>query len=129
MKINKLEIKNYKNCKYKNLDIFLSLEQTIKKLMIEENSLEALVFVLYGQDDQEYQQNSESMYISIEFEFDFSTYKVVREFNSENIKSYARIFKNNEIMANGIIQTTISVTTLLQMNKEIFIEKIKSFCN
>lgn len=56
MKINKLEIKNYKNCKYKNLDIFLSLEQTIKKLMIEENSLEALVFVLYGQDDQEYQQ-------------------------------------------------------------------------
>lgn len=129
MKINKLEIKNYKNCKYKNLDIFLSLEQTIKKLMIEENSLEALVFVLYGQDDQEYQQNSESMYISIEFEFDFSTYKVVREFNSENIKSYARIFKNNEIMANGIIQTTISVTTLLQMNMEIFIEKIKSFCN
>lgn len=129
MKINKLEIKNYKNCKYKNLDIFLSLEQTIKKLMIEENSLEALVFVLYGQDDQEYQQNPESMYISIEFEFDFSTYKVVREFNSENIKSYARIFKNNEIMANGIIQTTISVTTLLQMNKEIFIEKIKSFCN
>ncbi len=105
------------------------MEQTIKKLMIEENSLEALVFVLYGQDDQEYQQNSESMYISIEFEFDFSTYKVVREFNSENIKSYARIFKNNEIMANGIIQTTISVTTLLQMNKEIFIEKIKSFCN
>ena len=129
MKINKLEIKNYKNCKYKNLDIFLSLEQTIKKLMIEENSLEALVFVLYGQDDQEYQQNSESMYISIEFEFDFSTYKVVREFNSENIKSYAKISKNNEIMANGIIQTTISVTTLLQMNKEIFIEKIKSFCN
>jgi exonuclease SbcC len=67
---------------------------------------------------------SEPPAVSLEFEFDSFTYKVIREFRGKTLTANAKLYKNEELITTGAKEVTNSIIKLVKMNKDAFMHTL-----
>ena len=94
---------------------------------------EAILFALYGElktkGSKDLIRNSsvsekEPVSVSLEFEFDGLTYKVVREFRGKALSANAKFYKNEELITTGAKEVTNSIVKLVKMSKDAFMHTL-----
>src|SRR5574344_272324 len=94
---------------------------------------EAILFALYGElknkGSKDLIRNSsvsekEPVSVSLEFEFDGLTYKVVREFRGKSLSANTKFYKNEELVTTGAKEVTNSIVKLVKMGRDSFMHTL-----
>lgn len=134
MILNNLELVNFKKYTQKSF----SFEEGLVGIMGKNGSgkstiFEAILFALYGElktkGSKDLIRNSsvsekEPVSVSLEFEFDGLTYKVVREFRGKALSANAKFYKNEELITTGAKEVTNSIVKLVKMSKDAFMHTL-----
>jgi exonuclease SbcC len=134
MILNKLELVNFKKYTNKTFTFDEGLVGIIGKNGSGKSTIfEAILFALYGEllsrGSKELIRNSsvsekEPVSVSLEFEFDGLTYKVVREFRGKALSANAKFYKNEELITTGAKEVTNSIVKLVKMSKDAFMHTL-----
>lgn len=134
MILNNLELINFKKYTQKSFSFEEGLVGIIGKNGSGKSTIfEAILFALYGElktkGSKDLIRNSsvsekEPVSVSLEFEFDGLTYKVVREFRGKTLTANAKLYKNEEVITTGAKEVTNSIVKLVKMNKDAFIHTL-----
>ncbi|MCT7447150.1 AAA family ATPase [Aliarcobacter skirrowii] len=134
MILNKLELVNFKKYTNKTFSFDEGLVGIIGKNGSGKSTIfEAILFALYGEllsrGSKELIRNSsvserEPVSVTLEFEFDGLTYKVVREFRGKALIANAKFYKNEELVTTGAKEVTNSIVKLVKMGRESFMHTL-----
>ncbi len=134
MILNNLELVNFKKYTQKSFSFEEGLVGIIGKNGSGKSTIfEAILFALYGElktkGSKDLIRNSsvsekEAVSVSLEFEFDGLTYKVVREFRGKTLTANAKFYKNEELIASGAKEVTTSIVKLVKMSKDAFMHTL-----
>ncbi|MCG3692496.1 AAA family ATPase [Aliarcobacter butzleri] len=134
MILNNLELINFKKYTQKNLTFHEGLVGIIGKNGSGKSTIfEAILFALYGElktkGSKDLIRNSsvsekEPVSVTLEFEFDGLTYKVVREFRGKALTANAKFYKNEELITTGAKEVTNSIVKLVKMSKDAFMHTL-----
>ena len=134
MILNNLELINFKKYTQKSFSFEEGLVGIVGKNGSGKSTIfEAILFALYGElknkGSKELIRNSsvsekEPVSVSLEFEFDGLTYKVVREFRGKALSANAKFYKNEEVITTGAKEVTNSIVKLVKMNKDAFMHTL-----
>jgi len=132
--LNNLELVNFKKYTQKSFSFEEGLVGIIGKNGSGKSTIfEAILFALYGElktkGSKDLIRNSsvsekEAVSVSLEFEFDGLTYKVVREFRGKTLTANAKFYKNEELIASGAKEVTTSIVKLVKMSKDAFMHTL-----
>nr|WP_269093218.1 SMC family ATPase [Aliarcobacter butzleri] len=132
--MNNLELINFKKYTQKNLTFHEGLVGIIGKNGSGKSTIfEAILFALYGElktkGSKDLIRNSsvsekEPVSVTLEFEFDGLTYKVVREFRGKALTANAKFYKNEELITTGAKEVTNSIVKLVKMSKDAFMHTL-----
>lgn len=134
MILNNLELINFKKYTQKSFSFEEGLVGIIGKNGSGKSTIfEAILFALYGElktkGSKDLIRNSsvsekEPVSVSLEFEFDGLTYKVVREFRGKALSANAKFYKNEELITTGAKEVTNSIVKLVKMSKDAFMHTL-----
>lgn len=134
MILNKLELVNFKKYTNKTFSFEEGLIGIIGKNGSGKSTIfEAILFALYGElktkGAKDLIRNSsvserEAVSVTLEFEFDGLTYKVVREFRGRSLTANAKFYKNEELVTTGAREVTNSIVNLVKMGRESFMHTL-----
>ncbi|MDX4050337.1 SMC family ATPase [Aliarcobacter skirrowii] len=134
MILNKLELVNFKKYTNKTFSFEEGLVGIIGKNGSGKSTIfEAILFALYGElktkGAKDLIRNSsvserEAVSVTLEFEFDGLTYKVVREFRGRSLTANAKFYKNEELVTTGAREVTNSIVNLVKMGRESFMHTL-----
>ncbi|MCT7540255.1 MULTISPECIES: AAA family ATPase [Aliarcobacter] len=134
MILNKLELVNFKKYTNKTFSFDEGLVGIIGKNGSGKSTIfEAILFALYGEllsrGSKDLIRNSsvserEPVSVTLEFEFDGLTYKVVREFRGKALSANAKFYKNEELITTGAKEVTNSIVKLVKMSKDAFMHTL-----
>ncbi|MBU0721679.1 SMC family ATPase [bacterium] len=94
---------------------------------------EAILFALYGEaksrGNKELIRNAnattkDAVAVELEFEFEGTEYKVVREFRGKALSANAKLYKNGELTTTGAKEVTHAIVRLTKMSKEAFMHTL-----
>ncbi len=134
MILTNLKLENFK--KYKTFEIVFEtgLIGIIGKNGAGKSTIfEAILFALYGElknkGDKELVRNSsvstkEAVIVELDFEFESTEYKVIREFRGKTLSANAKLYKNNELITTGAKEVTTSIINLTKMSKDAFMHTL-----
>lgn len=132
--LNSLELLNFKKYTKKSFNFEEGLVGIIGKNGSGKSTIfEAILFALYGElrnkGSKELIRNSyvdhkNMVSVTLEFEFDSFTYKVVREFRGKNLTANAKLYKNEELISSGAKEVTNSISKLVKMTKDAFMHTL-----
>ena len=134
MILNKLELVNFKKYTNKTFTFDEGLVGIIGKNGSGKSTIfEAILFALYGEllsrGSKELIRNSKaaetaSVSVALEFKFDGSSYKVIREFRGRSLTANAQFYKNNVEITTGAREVTNSIVNLVKMGRESFMHTL-----
>lgn len=134
MILNNLELINFKKYTQKSFSFEEGLVGIIGKNGSGKSTIfEAILFALYGElktkGSKDLIRNSsvsekEPVSVSLEFEFDGLSYKVVREFRGKTLTANAKFYKNEELISSGAKEVTNSIVKLVKMSKDAFMHTL-----
>ncbi|MDX9743050.1 MAG: SMC family ATPase [Arcobacteraceae bacterium] len=129
-----LELTNFKKYTHKTFTFEEGLIGIIGKNGSGKSTIfEAILFALYGElrnkGSKELIRNSnvsdkEVVSVTLQFEFDGATYKVMREFRGKNLVANGKLYKNEELISSGVKEVTNTISKLTKMNKDAFIHTL-----
>lgn len=134
MILTNLKLENFK--KYTNFEIAFEsgLIGIIGKNGAGKSTIfEAILFALYGElkskGDKEVVRNSnasskDAVIVDLDFEFDTTEYKVIREFRGKSLTANAKLYKNTELITTGAKEVTTSIVNLTKMSKDAFVHTL-----
>lgn len=134
MILNKLELVNFKKYTNKTFSFDEGLVGIIGKNGSGKSTIfEAILFALYGElktkGAKDFIRNSsvsekEAVSVTLEFEFEDFTYKVIREFRGKSLSANAKFYKNEELITTGAKEVTNSIVKLVKMGRDSFMHTL-----
>lgn len=134
MILNKLELVNFKKYTNKTFTFDEGLVGIIGKNGSGKSTIfEAILFALYGElktkGAKDFIRNStvsekEAVSVTLEFEFENFTYKVIREFRGKSLSANAKFYKNEELVTTGAKEVTNSIVKLVKMGRDSFMHTL-----
>ncbi|MFX4237475.1 AAA family ATPase [Aliarcobacter butzleri] len=134
MILNKLELVNFKKYINKTFTFDEGLVGIIGKNGSGKSTIfEAILFALYGElktkGAKDFIRNStvsekEAVSVTLEFEFENFTYKVIREFRGKLLSANAKFYKNEELVTTGAKEVTNSIVKLVKMGRDSFMHTL-----
>ena len=137
MILNNLELVNFKKYTNKKFTFEEGLIGIIGKNGSGKSTIfEAILFALYGElktkGAKDFIRNStvsekEAVSVTLEFEFEDFTYKVIREFRGKSLSANAKFYKNEELITTGAKEVTNSIVKLVKMGRDSFMHTLFFF--
>lgn len=134
MILSKLHLENFK--KYTSYDIEFGegLIGIIGKNGSGKSTIfEAILYALYGEarvrGNKELIRNSkattkDAVVVELDFEFESTEYKVLREFRGKALSANAKFYVNGEVTTTGAKEVTSAITKLTKMSKDAFMHTL-----
>jgi exonuclease SbcC len=134
MILSKLHLENFK--KYTSYDIEFGegLVGIIGKNGSGKSTIfEAILYALYGEarvrGNKELIRNSkattkDAVVVELDFEFESTEYKVLREFRGKALSANAKFYVNGEVTTTGAKEVTSAITKLTKMSKDAFMHTL-----
>ncbi|MGH2279549.1 ATP-binding protein [Aliarcobacter sp. ERUVET-7] len=134
MILNSLDLLNFKKYTEKSFKFDEGLVGIIGKNGSGKSTIfEAILFALYGElktkGAKDFIRNStvsekEAVSVTLEFEFENFTYKVIREFRGKSLSANAKFYKNEELVTTGAKEVTNSIVKLVKMGRDSFMHTL-----
>jgi len=134
MILSKLHLENFKKYTSKTIEFGEGLIGIIGKNGSGKSTIfEAILFGLYGEakkrGNKELLRNAnastkDAVVVELEFEFESTEYKVVREFRGKAMSANAKLFKNGELTTTGAKEVTAAIVNLTKMSKDAFMHTL-----
>ena len=134
MILSKLHLENFK--KYTSYDIEFGegLIGIIGKNGSGKSTIfEAILYALYGEarvrGNKELIRNSkattkDTVVVELDFEFEGTAYKVLREFRGKALSANAKFYVNSKVTTTGAKEVTSAITKLTKMSKDAFMHTL-----
>lgn len=132
--LNNLELINFKKYTQKSFSFEEGLVGIIGKNGSGKSTIfEAILFALYSElktkGSKDLIRNScvskkEPVSVSLEFEFDYLTYKEVREFRGKTLSANAKFYKKEELITTGAKEVTNFIVKLVKMSGDAFMHTL-----
>ena len=134
MILSKLHLENFKKYTTYDIEFGEGLIGIIGKNGSGKSTIfEAILFALYGEfkdrGNKELVRNSnasikDAVVVELEFEFESTEYKVLREFRGKAMSANAKLFKNGELTTTGAKEVTSGIVNLTKMSKDAFMHTL-----
>lgn len=134
MNLLKLNLENFKRYKSFSLEFGEGLIGIIGKNGSGKSTIfEAILFALYGElKNRKYKEvirnanasTKDAVVVELDFEFEGTEYKVVREFRGKALSANAKLYKNAELITSSAKEVTQSIIKLTKMSKDAFLHTL-----
>ena len=130
----KLRLENFKRYSSKEITFDEGLVGIIGKNGSGKSTIfEAILFALYGElQNKGYKEivrnanatTKDAVVVELDFEFDNTEYKIIREFRGKALSANAKLYKTGELITSGAKEVSTSIIKLTSMNKEAFLSTL-----
>ncbi len=134
MILSKLHLENFKKYTSKTIEFGEGLIGIIGKNGSGKSTIfDAILFALYGESKKRGNKDlirnanastKDAVVVELEFEFESTEYKVIREFRGKAMSANAKFYKNGELTTTGAKEVTTAIVALTKMSKDAFVHTL-----